>query len=162
MRIIKDRQIIEDSWTHVGADALEGSLPDGDIIIPLTVWKARRLELAARNTKLGIRLESDDQALEIAADLEKLSLVALNFPTFRDGRAFSTAQLLRQRYGFKGEIRAVGQVGRDQMFYMQRCGFNAFEVRADRDITDALQALGEFTETYQMAADQPLPLYRRR
>lgn len=162
MRIIKDRRIVEDSWTHAGADALEGALPDGDIIVPLAVWKARRVELETRNTKIGVQLEPGNLAPEIAEDLEKFSLVALNFPTFRDGRAFSTAQLLRQRYGFTGEIRAVGQVGRDQMFYMQRCGFNAFEVRADRDIADALNALGEFTETYQTAADQPLPLYRRR
>ena len=88
--------------------------------------------------------------------------MVLNFPAFKDGRGFTTARLLRERHGYKGEIRAVGDVGRDQMFYMQRCGFNAFEVRSDRDLEDALRALDDFTVTYQAAADQPLPLYRRR
>ena len=91
-----------------------------------------------------------------------LSVVGVNFPKFTDGRGYSIATLLRSRYGFKGELRAIGDVLRDQLFYMRRVGFNAFAVRSDKDIQDAAQALTDFSETYQGAIDQALPLFRRR
>ena len=88
--------------------------------------------------------------------------MALNFPIFRDGRAYSTARLLRDRYGFKGELRATGDVLRDQIFFMRRVGFDAFEVRGDRSIEDALKAFDDFKVTYQPSADESQPLWRRR
>jgi uncharacterized protein (DUF934 family) len=160
--LIKDCQIAEDHWTLVAAEGTDGALPDGDIIVPLALWLARRDELAGRNAKVGVQLEPQDPPQEIAADLDKLAVVALHFPASKDGRLFSTARLLRERFGYKGELRAVGQFGRDQMFYLQRCGVDAFEMGEDRNIDDCLKALGDFTVTYQAAADQPLPLYRRR
>lgn len=159
MRIIKDRAIVEDQWQHVPADA--ETIPSGDVIVPLSVWKARRDEFIGRNGGLGVRLEPGEHPEDIADDLHRFSVVACNFPTFRDGRAYSYARLLRERYGFTGEIRAVGDVLRDQMFYMARCGFNAFEVRADRSIEDALSAFKDFSVTYQNAADTDLPHFRR-
>ena len=160
MRIIRDRQVVEDDWQHIenGAD-----LPDGKVIVTLDRWQADREALIARgNSGLGIRLESDQHAEDIAEDLEHFEVVALDFPVFRDGRAFTTARLLRDRYGYKGELRAVGDVLRDQIFYMHRCGFNAFEVRADRSIDDALKAFDDFSVTYQPAADEHQPLWRRK
>lgn len=160
MRIIKQRQIVEDDWQHVedGAD-----LPEGKIIVSLERWKAEREALIGRrNSGLGIRLASNQHAEEIADDLEYFETVALNFPIFRDGRAYTTARLLREQYGYKGELRATGDVLRDQIFYMHRCGFDAFEVRADRSVDDAIKAFDDFSVLYQPAADEHQPLWRRR
>ena len=160
--LIKDRRFAEDSWTRIGADPEDGVLPVGDIIVPLSLWRARRDELLGRNSRVGVTLEPEVPAQEIAADLDKLQVIALNFPASKDGRVFSTARLLRERYGFKGELRATGKFGRDQMFYLQRCGVNAFDLGDDRNNDDCLKALDDFTVTYQSAVDQPVPLYRRR
>lgn len=159
MQLIKDKAIVADDWQQMAVDA--ETLPDGDAIVPLAVWKARRDELIARNRRLGIRLEPGEHPSEIAADLDHFDVVALNFPTFRDGRAYSYARLLRERYGYKGEIRAVGNVLRDQMFYMARCGINAFEVEPGKSAEDALKAFDDFSVTYQNAADTDLPHFRR-
>ena len=160
MRIIKDRAIVEDDWQHVEDGA---ELPDGKVIVPLDRWKEDREALIGRtNQGLGVRLNSDQHADEIADDLEHFAVIALDFPIFRDGRAYTTARLLRERYDYQGELRAVGEVLRDQIFFMHRCGFNAFEVREDRSVEDALKAFDDFTVLYQPAADEEQPLWRRR
>ncbi len=160
MKIIKGQEIVEDMWTHVGDDE---DLPEGQVIISLARWQQTRDSLIARsNSGLGVALDPEHHAEDIADDLEYFSVVALDFPVFRDGRAYSTARLLRDRYDFKGELRATGDVLRDQLFYMYRCGFDAFEVRPDRSIEDALKAFEEFTVVYQPGTDEPLPLWRRR
>jgi len=110
---------------------------------------------------VGVRLPNTANVADLAEDLSRLKVVALEFPKFADGRAHSQARLLRERYGYQGEIRAVGDILRDQLFFMARNGFDAFELRADRSLEDALDAFGEFSESYQPAADQQLPLYRR-
>jgi len=160
MEIIKQRKIINDTFVRV-ADG-EPVPASGDVIVPLARLTAERNELLAREGKLGVQIKSDQTAQDIAADLEKLSVVAIEFPKFRDGRGFSTARLLRDRYGYKGEIRAVGHVIRENLFYMTRCGFDAFELAPGKDIQDGLTAFEEFHVTYQAAADDPRPLYRRR
>ena len=106
--------------------------------------------------------EADQAVEDIAEELEFFTLIALNFPVFTDGRHFSSARLLRERYAYSGEIRAIGDVLRDQLFYMQRCGFDAYAIRPDRCPVDALQSLSELSVTYQAAYDETLPLYRRR
>jgi uncharacterized protein (DUF934 family) len=160
MRIIKQREIVEDDWQSVEDGA---ALPEGKIIVSLDRWKAERETLIGRrNSGLGIKLSPSQHAGEIADDLEYFEVVALDFPVFRDGRAYSTARLLRDRYGYKGQIRATGDVLRDQIFYMHRCGFDAFEVRADRSLEDALKAFDDFKILYQPAADEHQPLWRRR
>lgn len=157
--VIKDRRIVEDRWRHV-ADAAE--LPDGPAIVSLARWTRERALLLERGEPIGVRLPNTASVAELAGDLPRLEVVALEFPKFADGRAYSQARLLRERYGYRGEIRAVGDVLRDQLLFMARSGFDAFELRADRDLDDALEAFGEFSENYQPAADQPLPLFRRR
>ena len=117
-------------------------------------------QAAAR--RRGIWLDTNEQVEEIPDDLEHFQVIALNFPKFTDGRHYSSARLLRERYGYKGEIRAIGDVLRDQLFYMRRCGFDAFAIRADRDPEDALQSLKDFSVRYQAAVDERLPLFRRR
>jgi uncharacterized protein (DUF934 family) len=162
VRVIKDNQIIEDNWTRVDTVEAEQVLPDGDIIVPFSYWKQNRDALKGRAGNLAVCLNGDDRVEELAADLGQFSLVALDFPAFKDGRCYSHARLMRDRYGFKGDLRAVGDVLRDQLFYLKRCGFSSFFIRHDKDINDALKAFNDFSVKYQTAADGALPVYRLR
>ena len=160
MRIIRDRALVDDSFVHV-ADG--GELPEqGDLILSLERYRELRPALQQRGGRIGVRLRSDQEAKAVADVLSELVLVAVEFPGFKDGRGYTTARLLRERFGFRGELRAVGDVLRDQLYYMERCGFNAFELKAGKDIDGALQAFAEFSVTYQGATDDPRPLFRRR
>jgi uncharacterized protein (DUF934 family) len=163
--IIKDRNVVSDPWQWLEV-AADGSLPPipstGDIIVPLALWRAERQALLARGGPLGVWLNSDEEPSAIAADLPLFSVVAVNFPKFGDGRGFSIGRLLRERYGWKGELRAIGDVFRDQLFFLSSCGFNAFALRAGEDVQDALGAFGDFSESYQSSVEHPLPLFRRR
>ena len=118
-------------------------------------------ELLARCPALGVRVPSD-KLPEHIPDAARLALIAIEFPRFTDGRGYSVARLLRDRYKFTGELRAVGWVLRDNLFYMERCGFDAFEVKPGKPLESALEAFGEFSATYQAAVDDPRPIYRRR
>jgi uncharacterized protein (DUF934 family) len=131
----------------------------------VAVWKARHDELLQRKhhgNDLGIWLAPTDEPAAIAGDLHHFAVVAVQFPVFRDGRGYSIASLLRSRYGYKGELRAIGDVLRDQLFYMARVGFDAFAIRADRSPEDALKGLDDFSEVYQASVEQTVPLFRRR
>jgi uncharacterized protein (DUF934 family) len=133
MPLIKDGRVIPDPWIPVGDDA---PLPaTGAVIVTLPRFRAETQALWGRGAPLGVRLKSGELAHEIGADAGQLGLIALEFQTFRDGRPYSTARLLRQRWGFTGELRAVGDVLRDQLLFMHRCGFDAFEV-ADESAAD--------------------------
>ena len=163
--IIKDKQVAADPWQRLELNA-DGSLPrvpaSGDIIVPLAMWQGRRDELLAHPGRLGVWLNSNEEPAAIAEDLRLFGVVAVNFPKFIDGRGFSIGRLLRERYGWKGELRAVGDVFRDQLFFLSGCGFNAFALRAGEEPQEALAAFGDFSETYQSSVAQPLPLFRRR
>lgn len=162
-RIIKNDQVVDESWHLLPKDiSLEDLSNSDDIIIPMSLWLEHGHALRARDGGLGVWLDAGEEIEDIASDLDKFQVVALNFPAFTDGRHFSTARLLRERYGYKGEVRAIGDVLRDQLFFMKRCGFDAYVVRADRDPYDALEGLKDFSETYQGAADDARPLFRRR
>ncbi len=162
MRVIKDDQIIEDSWIRLDAVAPGQSIPDGDVIVPYSYWKENRDSLATHAGKIAVCLNGEDKIEDIVNDLGKFNLIALDFPAFKDGRCYTHARLLRDRYGFKGDLRAVGDVLRDQLFYMKRCGFSSFFIRQDKDIVDALNAFKDFTVKYQTAADGALPVYKLR
>ena len=162
-RIIKNDQVIDETWHLLPKDVtLEGLSNSDDLIVPLALWRDHAHALKARDGGLGVWLDSDEEVEEIADDLQYFQVVALNFPVFTDGRHFSSARLLRERYGYKGEVRAIGDVLRDQLFFMKRCGFDAYAIRPDRDPYDALASLNDFDEVYQAATDQPQPLFRRR
>ena len=162
--IIKNRAVVADDWTVLrlseGETADSVTIPAGKVIVPLAVWQARRAELQGR-APLGVWLNSDAQADAIKDDLEHFEVIGINFPIFTDGRGYSIAFNLRTRYGYTGELRAIGDVLRDQLFYMQRVGFNAFAVRADKNIHDALKGLTDFSEKYQASWDEKTPLFRR-
>jgi uncharacterized protein (DUF934 family) len=162
--IIRDRQIVSDDWQVIrlaeGESAEAVSLPEGKIIVPLSVWQARREALKARG-QVGVWLASDERPEALKEDVGSLPLIAVDFPKFADGRGYSIAYNLRARLGFEGELRAIGDVLRDQLFYMQRVGFNAFATREDRSIEDALKGLTDFSEAYQASWDKKMPLFRR-
>ena len=164
--IIKDGQIVTDHWQVFklaeGENAQTVSLPAEQSLLPLSVWLARKQEVISKGTPIGIWLESDETPEQIAADLGHFSVIAVNFPKFTDGRGFSIARLLRERYAFGGEIRAIGDILFDQLFFLKRCGINAFALRADQNIEKALAGFATISESYQAAADQPQPLFRRR
>lgn len=162
-RIIKGNQVVVENWHLLDKDASLDGLPNSDdLIVPLALWREHAHALKARDGGLGVWLDSDEQIEEIESDLEQFQVIALNFPVFSDGRHYSTARILRDRYGYKGEVRAIGDVLRDQLFFMKRCGFDAYALREDRDADEALASLQDFSEVYQAATDQPLPLFRRR
>jgi uncharacterized protein (DUF934 family) len=158
MRVIKDRRIIDDSWELLPAGT--PIPPSGDVIVTLATWKEWLATPRDRAGKLGLVLHSDELPEEIP-ELERLPLIAIDFPKFVDGRGYSSARLLRERRGYKGELRAVGDVLRDQLFYMARCGIDSFALKAGKDIEGALAAFNDFSIAYQAAADDPRPLFRR-
>jgi len=160
MQIIKNGAIVDDAFVHVDDGA---QLPaNAELIVSLARYVEEREVLQQRGGKVGLRLPSHEAASTIADYLPELALVAIEFPTFKDGRGYTIARLLRERFGYTGEVRAIGDVLRDQLAYMRRCGFDAFELKAGKDITGALQAFQEFSVTYQGACDDPRPLFRRR
>lgn len=160
-KLVKDGAITDNRWTLV-TEAEGFTAPEGPVIVPLSVWQAQKAQLQER-ADVGVWLDSDETAEQLADAVDTLPLIALNFPVFKDGRPFSTARLLRERYGFTGELRAVGHIIRDQLCYMRRCGFNAFDFGDQEiDLEQAAESLNDFTEYYQASVDEPLPIFRRR
>jgi uncharacterized protein (DUF934 family) len=163
-KLIKDGAIVDNIWTVIAKPeaGVDVDLTATNIIVPLQVWLNNKGQLQSRKD-VGVWLDSDETAEQIGADATSLPLIAVNFPLFMDGRAFSTARLLRERYAFKGELRAIGNLIRDQLCYLRRCGVNAFAfANPDIKLDVALKSLNDFSEYYQASVDQPLPLFRRR
>ncbi len=151
MPLIKNGAIAEDAW-HFPADG--APLPgDGPVAVPLARWRREREVLLARGEPVGLWVNSDERAQDIAPDLGVFELIALDFPTFRDGRPYSTARLLRERHGYTKELRAVGDVARDQFLFMHRCGFDAFQVSGEGALENWLRAVSEISIWYQPAGD---------
>nr|WP_298140390.1 DUF934 domain-containing protein [uncultured Pseudomonas sp.] len=162
-RIIKNEQIVDETWHLLPKDTTMDDLNNcDDLIVPLALWVEHAHALKARDGGLGVWLDAGEEIEEIAEQLSNFQVIALNFPSFTDGRHCSTAYLLRTRYGYKGEVRAIGDVLRDQLFALKRCGFDAFALREDKDPEDALKAFKDFSVLYQASSDQPQPLFRRR
>lgn len=159
-RIIKDRHIQADDCVHLQDDApLPASAP---FTVSLARWRSERETLQPRRDDAGVRLPNDLDVNEVAGELTGLARIVLEFPKFGDGRALSQARVLREQHGFKGEIRATGDVLRDQLWHMHRCGFDAFELRPDRPLEDALKAFSEMSVTYQPGTDTPESVFLRR
>ena len=155
--VIRNGRVEPDTWIYYTGDrppvppeGTRGTSP----VVPLAMWKEQGGN--------AVWLAPDDDAAELAEDIGKLVLIAVRFPKFTDGRGYSIAALLRTRYGYRGELRAFGDVGRDQIFYLKRCGFDSFRLADHRDPHDALASLGDFTVRYQGSVDDPAPLFRKR
>ena len=152
MPIIKNGVVIADPWVAIDDDApLPVSRP---VIVSLARWIAGREALRARNGLVGVRLRSAELAEDIAADLDHLSLIAVEFPAIGEGRGYTTGRLLRERYGFRGELRAVGPLIRDLFPFLQRCGFDAIEARDAVEAAAWRQAVGAITVAYQNSANK--------
>ncbi|HMO42336.1 MAG TPA: DUF934 domain-containing protein [Phenylobacterium sp.] len=151
--------LANDPFTAVADD--EG-LPQGDVIISFTRFQAEGDRLLAEGRAVGVRIEPDEAVEALAYDLPRIALVAVAFPKFRDGRGFTSARLLRERFAFAGEVRAVGDVFREQAGFMVRCGFNAFEPSDGSSPDQWAHAVTRHRHVYQRAADQRAPAYLER
>ena len=157
-QLIKQGALQEDRWQLLRE--VESELPAGAVIVPLTYWQQHREALRERD-EVGVWLNSEQPPELIAEDLDRLPVVAIDFPIFTDGRGFSYGRALREHYRYGGEVRAIGEFIRDQLYYLQRCGFDAF-VLTTSDPAEAVASLQDFSDGYQAGIDQPLPRFRRR
>jgi uncharacterized protein (DUF934 family) len=160
MALIKNRQVVtDDPWIYVADDQ---PIPErGDIVVGFARFDRDNYDYDKRDGRLGLRIDPEDDLMQMITHLEKASLVAINFPKFGDGRGYTKARLLRERFHYKGELRAVGEVLGDQLFYMLRCGFDAFQLVDGKSVEAALRCFDDFSVTYQAATDDPRPLFRR-
>jgi uncharacterized protein (DUF934 family) len=159
--LIKQQAIVADTWQAFAAADMAAPLPEGDILFPLAFWQARKAEILSRYPRVGLWLEPDAELAAFSEDLPRFAVIAVHFPKFADGRGYSIARLLRERYHYQGEIRAVGDVLPDQLFAMRRVGFDAWALKAGKDAQKALRAFATFTNPYQGDVWRP-PLFRRR
>ena len=159
MQIIKDSAIVSDAWLHLEDD--DALPPDGNISVSLARLTRDEAALRRRGGALGVRLNSDQHASDLAEQVSYLDLISVEFPKFTDGRGYTIGRLLRDRYAYQGELRAVGQVLQDQLFYMARCGYNSYQLAPGKSLDKALSAFADFSVTYQAAADEARPIFRR-
>lgn len=157
-KLIKNGAVVDDGW-QVVREIGEAGLPQGDILVPLNYWLEHRDTLRQRGN-VGVWLASDQPPEPLAGDLAQLPVVAIDFPLFTDGRGFSYGRTLRERYGYKGEVRAIGQFIRDQLYYLSRCGFDAYAIETS-DPDKAVASLSDFSDSYSAGIDQPQPWFRR-
>ena len=157
-KIIKDLNVVEDSW-QVWRDT--ETLPTtGGYIVPLSLWQAHKEELLALGN-IAVFLASDQSPKLLGTDVKSFTLIAVDFPKFADGRGFSYGRELREQHGFTGELRAIGDFMRDQLYFLKRCGFNSFALQSD-ELDEALASFNDFSDAYQPSIDQALPIFRRR
>ncbi|MFZ2269601.1 MAG: DUF934 domain-containing protein [Azonexus sp.] len=165
-QLIKNGALVADDWQTLilgeGETPEAVVLPVGPVIFPLAVWQARKDEILARQQPVGLLLKGSDRVEEIAGEVAHFTVIAIDFPKFVDGRGYSLASLLRQRYAYTGELRAVGDVLHDQLFYLQRVGFDAFALKDGKNAEQALaSAFATFSDGYQGSTSQPQPRFRR-
>jgi uncharacterized protein (DUF934 family) len=153
MPTLIDRHGVRDDRfvSFVGHDT--SYVPGSAVLLPLGEWRERRERWLAHGGPIGVVLGPADDPLVLREDIDRLALIAVEFPSFNDGRGYSTARIVRGRLGYRGELRATGDVMRDVLFLLARCGFDSFALRDDQDLADALEAFADFSETYQAAAD---------
>jgi uncharacterized protein (DUF934 family) len=162
-RIIRNKRVENDVWQTLGVEGdVPAELPRGPVLVPLATWKGRRDELLARANPFGVWLAPDEDPAELADDVAVLKVIGVHFPKWGDGRGFSTGTLLRGRYDFHGELRAFGDLGRDHLLHLSRCGFDTMKLGPRHDPEKALAAFSEFKVLYQAAFDEPMPFFRRR
>ena len=156
-QVIRNGALVADTWVRVD----DGELPVGDVLVPASRWLEKRDALREHAGRVGVVLTGEDDPADLARDLGELAVIALAFPKFADGRCYSHARVLREHLGYEGELRAIGEVLRDQAFYLQRCGIDTFVLREDQDAASFVEGLSDFSVTYQPAADDAQPLWRR-
>ena len=159
MPLLINRAVVEDSWLLVDEDNLSTHI-DEDVVVPYELFAENIDSLVKAKGALGVRINGDQDLNLLLQHLDKLALIAIEFPAFTDGRGFSFARILR-RSGFTGQIRAEGDVTRDRLEYLERCGFDAFVIPADRYSADMVNAFDEVSVHYQGSADDERPIFRQ-
>jgi uncharacterized protein (DUF934 family) len=164
-KLIKNAVVSDNTCQTLDKD-FSGSVEDilaiaTSVLVPKQFWLSNAEKLKDQEI-VGVWLDSDEGPEELEPYLNKLNLIAINFPKFADGRGYSYARILRDRFGYTGELRAMGDILHDQMYYLKRCGFDAYAVREDKDADIVIEGLKDFSESYQASTDQKLPLFRRR
>ncbi len=162
-KLSKNGELLADNWQVLAKDATSSvsELGAGNWLVHIK-WYLQNQELLTGASNVSVWLDSDDEAASVADLVKRLPVIGVNFPVFTDGRGFSIGRTIRERYQFAGELRAIGNFMQDQLFYLKRCGFDAFEVTESAPIESMAQSLRDFSDFYQAAVDQPLPLFRRR
>lgn len=158
MPLLINREVVNDSWTLINEETLEQA---GDIIVPLALYLENQDRLDNREGQLAVQVNGDDDLNPVLENLDRFPLIAVDFPAFRDGRGFSIARLL-VRAGYKGEIRATGDIGRDRIAYLERCGFTAIQVPEELYKPELLEAFTEVSNYYQSAEDGVRPVYHQQ
>jgi uncharacterized protein (DUF934 family) len=158
-QLIKGGAAIDDRWILLREVAAGSALPASPVIVPLATWLAARDELRARGD-VGVWLAPADDPALLGIDTSTLPLIAIEFPKFADGRGYSLGRLLRERFGYKGELRAIGDIARDQLYFLRQVGFDAFTLRDGKDAQDALRSLRDFSDGYQLT-NRRTPWFRR-
>ena len=163
MKTIDLQLNIEDTWQVIERDVEQppAELPSGHLLLPASYWLENLAELTGRENT-GVWIDSDEDVELLEGKLENLPAVGVNFPTFMDGRGFSAGRVLRERLQYNGKIIAIGNVIQDQWFFLKRCGFDAYQLPDTVADSADIEPLAEFSVTYQAAADNPEPLFRRR
>jgi len=160
MALIKNGAQVSDQWIYADDDTpVQADIPT---IVSLKRFMAERETLVRSSSELGVHVSPGEDVTALEGDLDRLRVIALDFPKFTDGRAYSAARILRQRFRFEGEIRAIGEVLRDQYLFLSRAGFDAYEVRDGADARDWLDAVREFSHHYQPAADGSRAVWAQR
>ena len=160
-RLIRNGKVVDDPWVVAReATVVANLVPGVPALVPLALWRADREALRGR-ADVGVWLAPADDAAALADDVANLPVIAVDFPSFVDGRGYSTARLLRERYGYRGELRAIGDVQRDQLSYLVQVGFDAFALAHGRDEQAALASLRDFSDGYQLT-NLRTPWFRRR
>jgi len=160
MRLVRAGRIVADQYVRVLDDA---PIPDGvPVIVPADRFLADAEEILRREAPTGVLWPNNRRIAELAPYLDRLALVALAFPNFKDGRAYSQARVLREQYGFRGEMRATGNILRDQFLFLLRAGFDAFEVVKDADAAVFAESVARYSVFYQPAGDRRIPALRVR
>ena len=160
-KLIKNNAAQENSWVTIAdqEDLAKADLANGKYLVPLELWQ-QKTEL--HNTNIGVWLNGDTNPSLLIQQLKSAPAIAIQFSAFADGRGFSLARILREDCDFSGELQATGEYMQDQLYYLKRCGFDAFAVADDANIDSMLVSLQDFTNNYQASHDEPRPLFRRR
>jgi uncharacterized protein (DUF934 family) len=162
MRILRNSELVEDEWTLIEDGRADIEAGPGKVIVTLARWRVEREALLRGHAAVGVLVPNTADIEVVFAEIEDRPLIVLQFPTFTDGRALSQAVVLRKRLGFRGELRAVGDVIRDLVFWLGRCGFDSIVPRKDQSLEGCREALREITVAYQAAADAHTPVWVRR
>lgn len=160
MPLVKGARIVSDTFVQLADDA--EIVSDGDLLMPATRFLADPAAAVARLGKTGIIWPNNREIDDLVPHLGKIAVVALVFPSFRDGRAYSQARLLRERHDYKGELRATGQVLRDQFVFMLRAGFDTFDVRKESDAKAFAEVATRYSVFYQPTGDGRVTAFRQR